>query len=253
MLDWWQWVLFHRDTLKLYGVDAKHRRYFVGLRQHYSYHAACTIGLWGVSTPQAVADALGFPNHPKAAHEFAEDHGVTPTWEVLYRRVDPAVRSDYPLDPTYPHLTLMSMIYEAELERMKTDPRSVPLAASEEDTTLRKRTRYGVLPVEVVRYFQMQVQILREFRISFATWRSWNEEQQQTAWVHGNYSLQLPERAHEWVSKNPDSRGRTTGSPLPPVDHTKRRAPPSEVALADLRGSLPVTARYGKAPRSLLE
>lgn len=247
MLDWWQWVLFPPELIRKYGLDPDLRKLFVGTAIPYTYRFARTIGLWGWASRAHMQDTFGGTN--RSLVDLEMDRGLSISWDTLIKRVDRERLAGVPRQPTYPHLALMQMIYAREVERMRQEPLSVPAAAALYDVGLRKRTRYGVTSVEVVRYFQTQVQLLREYRITFSVWRSWNEEQQQAAWVQGNYSIALPAEAHRWARAN--ARRGAARYEEPPVDHTLYAAPPDEVPLADLRGTLPVAKRHAKAPRTL--
>lgn len=251
MLDWWQWVLFPDSLIAEYGVSPALRKYYVGLSQRYTYRFACTLGFWGWSSHKTIQSVFG-GKKARSADDLELDFGICASWEAAAKRLRANKLQGIPEAPTFPHLALMGVIYQNELLRMRQDSLSVPLAAGIYDARSAKKTRYGVTPVEVVRYFQTQVQILREYRITFSAWRSWNEEQQQTAWVHGGYSLRLPEAAHKWARAHArKSRAPNAAARFDRFDPARTEIPPAEIPLADLRGTLPVTRRYAKAPRSL--
>ena len=258
MLDWWQWLLFPNETLIKYGYSPVTRKYWVGHSSPLAPAYGLTIGHWGCSSKAHLGAIMGKPAVQISRAET--DYGVFASWDSLRGKIQTEYNVDYGYGTPYPHLALMEGVFAAETERMRTDPRSVPLAAYQEDgyrsradriAKKRKRKRYGIFPVEVVRYYQTMVQIMREFRVNFGMWRSWDVEQKQAAWVQGNYWIGLPPEGVAWVAAHGGPRYLEPRAPGVHSDPTRSYAPAAEVALADLRGPGGATRRRGKAPRTL--
>lgn len=248
MLDWWQWLLFPRSTLLLYGIDPRQRIYWVGHKSALSLRYAPSIGYWGHTSRELIADTMQVA--PSVLTWAEQELGLSASWSTKRVPMHEEYSLKYGFTPKYKHLALMQLIYENEMLRMKNgDPRSVPLAAYELDAGAKRRRlrRYGILQVEIVRWFQIQVQILREYRIKYSVWRSWDEEQKQAAWIHGAYIPGIPDAARAWLAEQDE--GRHVGVSLDP---TREAVPPPEIPLGDLRGAAGVTSRYTKAPRTLL-